>query len=278
MANKDLDKRIKEIEKLLKRHEDDILQFIEKVYGTLEGKYKLQPHHEFKVGDRVQFKSWEEIEKEFGVNDCNGKPYINTYPWFIKDMEYLCGTYATISKIDGHKVELKDFTARADNSIWTYSLDMLKPATDEPKCKFTVGDKVIYKDKNVVAEIVEIYPMLSLAKIRYEIKEHSEMSEYTIVVNFEQIETYTEPCWTFTDDEKVILKNLPEKYKWIARDKDGSVLVSFSKPFKDEDEDIWDIDDYEYGEVRSSYIWQFNHLFQSIKWTDEEPCEFRKYL
>lgn len=68
-----------------------------------------------------------------------------------------------------------------------------------------------------------------------------------------------------TEDEKVILRNLPEKYKYIARDKINDDLYLFeSKPFKQEN--IW------FGQ--NSFVKKidiYNHLFQFIKWEDKEP-------
>lgn len=75
------------------------------------------------------------------------------------------------------------------------------------------------------------------------------------------------PQWTFTEDEKVILRNLSEEYKWIVRDKDGSVFVLKEKPQKGKA--IW---------IGRGFYNPFKTIFQSIQWSDEEPCEFRKYL
>ena len=190
MTNSELQKRIDLLENRVKALEE-----------------KEPQHHEFKVGDRVKFKSWDEMEKEFGADrDC----YL--YVGFSKEMKHLCNTYATIEKIyDDFHVELDNFTANGD-IFWDYNLDMLKPATDEPR-------------------------------------------------------------WAFTDDEKVILRNLPEKYKWIARDKIGNLTIYCDKkPHKNDIYENWVNSSDRY----SAFL--FNHLFQSIKWTDEEPCEFRKYL
>lgn len=79
--------------------------------------------YEFKVGDRVQFKSWKEMEKEFGV-DCDGN--IDKIG-FVKSMKYLCGTLATIDYIydSMNIIKLKDFTSEGRN--WSYSTDMIKP-------------------------------------------------------------------------------------------------------------------------------------------------------
>ena len=71
------------------------------------------------------------------------------------------------------------------------------------------------------------------------------------------------PKWEFTEDEKVILRNLPEQYKWIARDEHTNTLRVYEQF------------------PSSAWGWctlPFKHLFQSIQGSDEEPCEFRRYL
>ena len=66
-----------------------------------------------------------------------------------------------------------------------------------------------------------------------------------------------------SDIMKVILRNLPEKWKWIARDKNCSLFVYGKKPKKIEP--TW----FNFDEI--GYLSLFNHLFQFIKWEDEEP-------
>ena len=80
------------------------------------------------------------------------------------------------------------------------------------------------------------------------------------------------PQWEFTEDEKAILRNLPDEFRWIARDEsDNQLYVYTSKPAKYND--VWL---YVIGKTRNFNI--VKHLFQSIQWSDDEPCEFRKYL
>ena len=83
--------------------------------------------------------------------------------------------------------------------------------------------------------------------------------------------TFKEVLWErkekpkLTDDEKAILRNINENYVWIARDNDGMLFVFTVKPFK--------MDYYwkcEY-EVDECCVYLFDHLFQFIKWEDEEP-------
>ena len=76
-----------------------------------------------------------------------------------------------------------------------------------------------------------------------------------------------------TEDEKTILRNLPKKYKWIAREYDGELYVYENKPVKMRYE-------WNRGVAGSSYnnLSLFQHLFQFIKWEDEEPYNIEELL
>ena len=68
-----------------------------------------------------------------------------------------------------------------------------------------------------------------------------------------------------TDDKKVILRNVDKDYKWIARDRNNNLFLYKSKPKKYENS-------YYMDKGYTSYEFNcFNHLFQFIKWEDEEP-------
>lgn len=79
------------------------------------------------------------------------------------------------------------------------------------------------------------------------------------------------PKWTFTEDEKVVLRMVDERFKWIARNKFGGIELFRYKPYK-------------YGEMWMNEFVTFDDLtvlkkfFKTIKWEDDEPCEFRKYI
>lgn len=85
-----------------------------------------------------------------------------------------------------------------------------------------------------------------------------------------QSELTDEPKWNFTDDEKVILRNLSKEYKWIARDKDGDVFIYNLEPIKRNED--WK------GSAYEMQLDFYSHLFQSIQWTDDEPCNFREII
>lgn len=52
----------------------------------------------YKIGDTIQFKTWEELIAEFGKPDNNG--IINTKQGFREDMKFLCGTKNFITDIE----------------------------------------------------------------------------------------------------------------------------------------------------------------------------------
>ena len=86
--------------------------------------------------------------------------------------------------------------------------------------------------------------------------------------------TLTELLWErkekpqLNEDEKVILRSLPKDYKWIARDLSGMVYIFIERPEKGQA--IW----YGCGQP----MIPFYHLFQFIKWEDEEPYSIEKLL
>ena len=65
-----------------------------------------------------------------------------------------------------------------------------------------------------------------------------------------------------TEDEKVILRNLPKRYKWIARDKSDWIFIYENEPIK--------CCRTSWGGCMYTTL-PFKHLFQFIKWEDEEP-------
>ena len=71
-----------------------------------------------------------------------------------------------------------------------------------------------------------------------------------------------------TEDEKIILRNLPKEYKWIARDLSGMVYIFIERPEKGQA--IW----YGCGQP----MIPFYHLFQFIKWEDDEPYLIEELL
>ena len=74
-----------------------------------------------------------------------------------------------------------------------------------------------------------------------------------------------------TEDERVILRNLDKKWEWIARDEDGMLCV-YNKIKPHKFVDMWKND------VKSCDCEIFAHLFQFIKWGDDEPYNIEELL
>ena len=60
---------------------------------------------------------------------------------------------------------------------------------------------------------------------------------------------------------------IDDKYKWLARDKDGDLYAYFSKPFKNKNEWIIDVN------VPSDYIKEKDERFSFIRWLDNNPIK-----
>lgn len=90
-----------------------------------------------------------------------------------------------------------------------------------------------------------------------------EMSLVTVKDAIDYLYKEYEP---FTQDEKIILNNLPEEYKWIARNKNGDLVVYDKKPRRND-----------YGSFYVYYgffidLRMFKHLFRNITWQSGAVC------
>ena len=92
--------------------------------------------------------------------------------------------------------------------------------------------------------------------------------DYTLTELLWERKETPKPNPKLTEDEKVILRNLPKEYKWIARDESTCIHLFTYKPNK------------------STWWWNgaeciklvFPHLFQFITWEDEEPYSIEDLL
>ena len=71
-------------------------------------------------------------------------------------------------------------------------------------------------------------------------------------------------------DEYVILKNTNIWYGWIARNDNDDLCIYASKPIKHT---------YRWYEQCGTLVFAgYNHLFQFVKWEDEEPTSIKELL
>lgn len=114
----------------------------------------------------------------------------------------------------------------------------------------------ITERNDVMFENLRSHSMISIEKF----------IEYAI--NYDYIIIQPKP--TLTEDEKVILRNLGKKWKWIARDNyeqvglENHLCLFEHKPNKNT---YW----FEVSEGNTEYLSFdcYNHLFKFIKWEDE---------
>lgn len=81
----------------------------------------------FTVGERVRFKSWEQMCKEFSVDE-DGDIALPHKDYFLIEMKELCNTYATIAHID--RCGNIDFIKMSAGDDWiaeyNYTSDMIE--------------------------------------------------------------------------------------------------------------------------------------------------------
>lgn len=82
------------------------------------------------------------------------------------------------------------------------------------------------------------------------------------------LEEHREPI-KLTMAEKVILENVDKSFKWIARDNNGYLYAYIKKPCKLTES---------WNSESCIDLRIFNHLFQFIKWEDEEPYNIQEIL
>ena len=92
--------------------------------------------------------------------------------------------------------------------------------------------------------------------------------DYTLTELLWERKDELKPKAKLTEDEKIILRNVPKEYKWIARNLSGMVYIFTERPEKGQA--IW------YGCGRPMI--PFYHLFNFIKWEDEEPYSIEELL
>lgn len=73
-----------------------------------------------------------------------------------------------------------------------------------------------------------------------------------------------------TEDEKVILRNIDKKYRWVARNSKGDIVVGDTTPVKTNY--FWTNVSFDLDKSNSMKdLSVFSHLFTFIQWEDEEP-------
>lgn len=127
----------------------------------------------------------------------------------------------------------------------------------------------------ITEEVADVLIMLEQVQMMYDISDirlleiaNEKLARQLRRIVDEEDWKHEEP--TITEDEKVILRNIDEKYKYVARDDDRRLFVFSEKPEKKEF--VWGSNN------RAVSISAFDHLFQMVKWEDDEPWRIEDLL
>lgn len=125
-----------------------------KVLGLTPVKKKVytDADRNFKVGDRVVVRDWDDMAKEYGVSKWGDIPKDSQ---FTNSMKHLCGRTATVTCVeDGlscKKVRVDFDDKSGSTACWAFNPWMFNPSdapakSKTPEAKFKVGDKVTLKE------------------------------------------------------------------------------------------------------------------------------------
>lgn len=101
---------------------------------------------EFKVGDKVRIREWQDMVDEFGINEDGNIPCNKV---FTVNMKFLCGKDFVIEDISGYG------TVDGLDSSYIISTDMIVPVNATAKLKYDL-EKMKAKIKEIEERIVEV--------------------------------------------------------------------------------------------------------------------------
>lgn len=100
---------------------------------------------EYKIGDKVKVRTWEDMKKEFGLGWGDN---IKCRCAFTESMRKYCGKIVTIKgSFDGFDHKYKIYRIKEDGGYWSWSDDMFE---DEIATKQKELNKIILQEKDVV--------------------------------------------------------------------------------------------------------------------------------
>ena len=128
------------------------------------------------------------------------------------------------------------------------------------------GDKYLFLDGRFVNSRFWYDTDAKICKI-FEIQEAYSLSDMLVFDKGLNLIWGRKP--EISEVERVVLENVDKEYKYIARDKNGSLFLYSNEIFKFIDE--WCFDGYIGIDEKHSNFGLFKHLFKMVKWEDDEP-------
>lgn len=109
-------------------------------------------------------------------------------------------------------------------------------------------------------ESIAMFPYTSVENVETDLKNLPFLKELNIEILDKEIE--------LTDNEKIILNNLPSQFNYIARDKNDLLYVYEKKPIKDNVNECY----YASMVIDDLSLHMYKHLFKSITWESGAYC------
>lgn len=206
----------------------------------------------YKVGDKVRLRNDLKIDEIYGGVT------------FLDSMEKVKDKILTIA--DCYSNESSNFYEVVGDKFW-YSEEMFEGVigTNFDKVKEELALQDIQKDNTA---------QFTLCSVIHKVKNERDCTDRSCSECVRWLEAEYKPEFklevVLTEAEKVILKNVDSSYKYIARDKNGSLYIFNEKPIKE----------YEVWNAPSDYcrLKGFEHLFKFVLWEDEQPYNIEELL
>lgn len=204
----------------------------------------------FKIGDKVKIREDLVIDLAYGCDV------------FVSDMSEYCGKEAVITDIYDNCLKDGVYSLDIDDGAWYWTDKMLEDAVDIKKDHINLNSS-----DELIVTIQQGNKKIIITKDNIKFEEPSEFQkELTKILRGQGDITH------LSEDEKAILKSIDKQYGWIARQRDGNLFLYEDKPIKIENFGNW------INKKNTRLFSPFNHLFQFIKWEDDEPCNIDDLL
>lgn len=206
----------------------------------------------YKVGDKVRLRNDLKIDEIYGSMTFLG--IMGNVKDKILTIAYCaCGESSNLYKV-------------VENTFW-YSEEMFEEIimTNFDKVKEELALQDIQKDNSA---------QFTLCNVIHKVKNERDCTDRSCSECVRWLEAECKPGFklevVLTEAEKVILENIDKRYKYIARDKDGSLYIFNEKPTKEDE--FWD------AQLDCCRLEGFEHLFKFVLWEDDAPYEIAELL
>ena len=216
----------------------------------------------FKVGDKVKHKEYGFGKIIYIDEEARVMPYAVQFETFNEDL-YDLGEFGAPKVKNGHGRWCEESDLELDKQQSHNLIPQIAKMLG-----VEIGEEFYIKGWSSFKHKFENGTLMSRTNGNLYEEAEYETWVYLIKGNYQDIVKLPKAS-LLTEDEKAILRNIPKQYKWIVRDNSGALYIYVDRPKK-------------YSDGRTNYSLDcsnlFKHLFQFIKWEDEEPYSIEELL